>query len=72
MTNKRTVKVVKKGASPEPANTHANEKVERRRAAMDIVNNVSSWVMEVRDRKAQETRNAIDLLLGTRTSVTEN
>ncbi|MBX3300390.1 MAG: hypothetical protein KF736_13105 [Acidobacteria bacterium] len=72
MTNKRTVKVVKKGASPEPKNTHANEKVERRRAAMDIVNNVSSWVMEVRDRKAQETRNAIDLLLGTRTSVTES
>lgn len=66
-TTQSKIKVVKK------ADIRHRVKKAKRGAevqARTIVNNVSGWINEVKERKSAETRAAIDLLLNSRERVT--
>ena len=60
MSEKSNIKVIKK------ADAVAKPKVEKpqtsREAAREMVSTITDWVVEVKDRKSEETRAALELL----------
>ena len=64
MIDKSKIKVVKRADVPEKKK---RKRVERsRNAARKIVNNVTEWVTDLKVRKSDETRAAIDALFASR------
>lgn len=63
MSEKSNIKVIKKAdAAVKPK---AVEKApSSRQAARDMVSTVTDWVVELKDRKSEETRAALELLFG--------
>lgn len=74
MINKDKIKIVKRSERPVAPVAKAAMKTVKttRQAAREVVSNVSGWVNELRDRKAEETRTAIDLLFNTRRPATDS
>jgi len=60
MSVKGNIKVIKKAdAAPKPKKIKTQTS---REAAREMVSTVTDWVVELKDRKQEETRAAIDLL----------
>lgn len=62
MTNKPKVKVIKKGEVKPVTKPAVSESRSKRQAARDMVANVTGWVSDLRTRKREETRVAIEHL----------
>ncbi len=62
MIDKNKIRVIKQKDRPAPA--PRRQRAARPNPARQVVSNVSEWVSEVRERKAKETRAAIDTLFG--------
>jgi hypothetical protein len=60
----KKIKVIKKGARVEREAAPQNDKRVKRRAAREVVNNVSGWIVDLQDRKRTEARVAIEQLFG--------
>ena len=64
MIDKSKIKVVKRADVPDKKR---RKRVQRsRNAARQIVSNVTDWVTDLKQRKSDETRAAIDVLFGSR------
>jgi formylglycine-generating enzyme required for sulfatase activity len=60
MSEKKTIRIVKKGANTRPA---AKPKVNAaRETARDMVGTVTNWVTEFQQKRRNETANALRLL----------
>lgn len=62
MTNKPKIKVIKKGEVKPETKPVVSESRSKRQAAREMVANVSGWVSDLRTRKREETRMAIEQL----------
>lgn len=62
MTNKPKIKVIKKGQATPSTAPAQNEVRSRRKAAREMVANVTGWVSDLQARKREETRMAIEQL----------
>ena len=62
MTNKLKVKVIKKGEAKSAVKPVTNEVRSKRKAAREIVANVTGWVSDLQTRKREETRLAFEQL----------
>ena len=60
----KKIKVIKKGTRDEREAAPQNDKRVKRRAAREMVNNVSGWIVDLQDRKRSEARMAIEQLFG--------
>ena len=67
MSEKKTVKVVKRAerSQRKPGNARVAREAARK-AAGDMVTNVTTWVSEFQERQRAETANAIDNLIRSR------
>lgn len=63
MSVKGNIKVIKKADAA--ARPKKLKKKSSRAAAREVVSTVTDWVVEVKDRKREETRAALDLLFRT-------
>ena len=64
MSGKSNIKVIKKADAV--AKPKAVKKAQTsREAAREMVSTVTDWVVELKDRKSEETRAALDLLFNT-------
>jgi hypothetical protein len=61
MHEKKRIKIIKKG---EAAGAKTPEQLAPRRAAREVVQNVTEWVSDLKTRKSEETRAALDMLFG--------
>ena len=64
MSEKSNIKVIKKAdaaAKPKPVKKAQTS----REAAREMVSTITDWVVEVKDRKSEETRAALELLFNT-------
>jgi len=62
MTGKPKIKVIKKGEMKPETKPVVSESRSKRQAAREMVANVSGWVSDLRTRKREETRMAIEQL----------
>lgn len=68
----KKIKVIKKGTSDEREAAPQVEKRLKRRAAREMVNNVSGWIADLQERKRGEARLAINQLFGSGTRTSES
>lgn len=64
MIEKAKIKVVKR-AEANSAKSRKGKPAKPRNAAREMVSTVTEWVSEVKQRKSEETRAALDLLFST-------
>lgn len=62
--DKLKIKVVKKADAPVSKHFRKRKKESPRAAAREMVSTVTGWVSDLKERKANETKAAIDMLLG--------
>jgi hypothetical protein len=60
----KKIKVIKKGVRAKREAAPRNDSRVKRRAAREMVNNVSGWIADLQDRKRNEARVAIEQLFG--------
>lgn len=70
MLDKSKIKVIKKNAAEAPK--VKVKRVSSRAAAREIVSNVTDWVSELKQRKALETKAAIDMLFSSNRQPSES
>jgi hypothetical protein len=68
----KEIKIIKKGTGKNREAAPLNEKRTKRRAAREMVANVSSWVAEVHERKRNEARIAINELFASKPQTSES
>jgi hypothetical protein len=61
MSEKKTIKVIKKGEKPRPI-VKAKATTAARETARDMVETVTNWVTEFQQRRRAETTNALRML----------
>jgi len=61
MSEKKTIRIVKKGEKPRPAAVKAKTNVARE-TAREMVETVTNWVTEFQQRRRNETTNALRIL----------
>ena len=61
MSDKKTIRIVKKGEKPRPA-VKAKPATSARETARDMVETVTNWVTEFQQRRRNETTNALRIL----------
>jgi hypothetical protein len=63
MSEKKTVKVIKKGArQAKPASAATSAATSAAEAAREMVKTVTNWVNEVQNKRRSETANALKIL----------
>ena len=62
--DKAKIKVVKKADAMAPKPARKQKRESPRAAAREAVSTVAGWVSELKQRKANETKAAIDMLFG--------
>jgi hypothetical protein len=60
----KKIKVIKKGTRDEREAAPRNDTRVKRRAAREMVNNVSGWIVDLQERKRGEARVAFEQLFG--------
>ena len=61
MSEKKTIRIVKKGEKPRPSAVKAKTNVARE-TAREMVETVTNWVTEFQQRRRNETTNALRIL----------
>jgi hypothetical protein len=64
MSQKKTIRVIKKGAKKRPVNTGAKVNPARE-TAREMVQTVTNWVTEFQQKRRTETSNALRILAET-------